>query len=306
MICPLVGNQKIKQSLENSILQKRIPHALLIEGDTGTGRHTLANYIAMATVCGEENAPCGICKNCLRVLSGNHPDIEVIQPEDGKKTISVSIIRELKAETYVKPHMAKKRVFIIDKADTLSDISQNTLLKILEEPPESVAFILIAQTKASFLETIISRCVILTLTAPEKSTAREYLLEKTNFGESEIDEALKNSSNNIGKAIEFLEGKNDTASSLAAKDFINSMLSGDLWGMLSASAIAEKNRLEAQSFFKDLKYHTAVIIRKDSKSFKAKKLSLLYSKICELEKNLDSNINLSLLCCLLVSESAEI
>lgn len=306
MTYPLIGNSKIKQSLQNAIAEKRLPHALLIEGDTGTGRHTLANYIAIASVCGSDASPCGNCKNCNLALSGNHPDIEILGPEDGKKNISVSQIRALKSETYVKPHMSSRRVFIIDKADTLNEQSQNALLKVLEEPPGAVVFILIAETKASFLETIISRCVVLTLNTPESSIAREYLLQKTDFSADDIDEALKNTHNNIGKALTLLSGAGDTKTAAAAKEFLQFVLDGNLWGMLNSSAIAEKNRLDADRFFKDLKYYTALEVRKNPQSHQAKRLSKLYSKLCELEKNLASNINLSLLCCLLVSSVAEI
>ena len=306
MICPIIGNSKIKQSILNAISEKRLPHALIIEGDIGTGRHTLANYIALATVCENENPPCVSCKNCHAAISANHPDITTVSPQDGKKNIAVSQIRELKNEAYIKPHMSSRRIFIIDKADTLNDQAQNALLKILEEPPYGVSFIIIAETTASFLETIISRCIVFTLSTPESNEARKYLMKKTDFSANDIDEALKSTNNNIGEAIKLLEGENDTKTHSAAKEFFDYMLNDDLWGMLSASSIAEKNRLEADRFFKDLKQHTALKLKENYNNYQAKKLSKLYSKLCELEKNLSSNINLSLLCCLLVSSVAEI
>ena len=112
---------------------------------------------------------------CKNAANHNHPDIIKIAPLEGKKNIAVSQVRELKSDAYIKPHMSQKKVFIIDYADTLNEQSQNALLKVLEEPPENVIFILIAETKASFLETIISRCVVLTLSTPERQTAVEYL-----------------------------------------------------------------------------------------------------------------------------------
>lgn len=307
MIQPsLIGNAKIKEALLNAISEKRLPHALLIEGDMGTGRHTLANYIAMSTVCEEKDSPCGICKNCRASLTGNHPDVKIITTEDGKKNIAVGQVREFKNETYIKPHMSSRRVFIIDKADTLNDQSQNALLKVLEEPPIGVLFILIAETKASFLETIISRCVIFTLSPPEFKEAYDYLLQKTDFDKNDISETLKTANNNIGEALKLLNGTGDTKTSIAAKEFFHYMLNNDLWGMLSSSAIAEKSRLDAQNFFKDLKHLTTLKLKENLGSYQAKKFVTLYSKLCELEKNLDSNINLSLLCCLLISCVKEI
>ena len=81
------------------------------------------------------------------------------------------------------------------------------------------------------------------------------------------------------------------------------MLAGDMWGMLKATVLPEKNRLEAERFFKELKYKSAVALRKNTASYKAKKLSKLYSELCRLEKSLVTNINLSLLFSSLVSRA---
>ena len=306
MIFPLVGNEKIKQSLTNAINENRLPHAVIIEGDNGTGRHTLANFISMSAVCSGENSPCGKCTACHLAKGGNHPDISVTAPEDGKKNIAVSQIRSLRNEAFVKPHMSAKKVFIIDYADTLNEQSQNALLKVLEEPPEAVIFILIAETKASLLDTIISRCIIFTLSTPEFSVAKDYLLRNTDFSAENISDALNSSQNNIGQAISVLSGKGDSKTVAAAKQFLNCMRNRDYWGMLEVSSIAEKNRIEADRFFKDLKYCTACRLRENTESYEAKILSKFYTVVCELEKSLSININLSLLCCTLVSKAAEI
>lgn len=306
MIFPLVGNEKIGLSITNAIKENRLPHAILIEGDPGTGRHRLAEYIAMSAVCTEQDSPCGNCHPCKLAASKNHPDITVTAPEEGKKNIAVSQIRTLRDETFVKPHMSARRVFIIDFADTLNDQSQNALLKVLEEPPGAIVFILIAETKASLLDTIISRCVVLTLNTPEFSAAKEYLLKNTEFSAENIEQALNTTQNNIGKAISLLKGKGDSKTAAAAKNFLNYFKERNYWGMLESCAIAEKNRIEADKFFKDLKYYTACRLRENANNYEAKGLSRLYSLICELEKSLVTNINLGLLCCALVSKSVEI
>lgn len=306
MSFPLVGNSKIALALTNALREKRLPHAILIEGDLGTGRHTLADFISAAAVCSSDNTPCGDCKNCSLHKAGSHPDISVTAPEEGKKNIAVAQIRALKSEAYIKPHMASCRVFIIDYADTLNEQSQNALLKVLEEPPGNAVFILIAESKASLLETIISRCVVLTLSNPENDVALDYITQKTNYSEDEILSALSVSQNNIGKALMILKGNSDTKTSAAAKEFIAQMLRNNNWGMLSVTAPFEKNRIEAESFFKDLKYYTAKHLRSDPKSFKAPLLSKFYEELCILEKSLASNINLGLLFSLLVGTAAEI
>ncbi len=304
MSFPLVGNSKINSSITNALKENRLPHAILIEGDKGNGKHTLAYYLASFAVCSGENAPCRNCRNCN--LKINHPDIAIIAPEENKKNITVAQVRELKSEAYIKPHMAKRRVFIIDCADTLNEQSQNALLKVLEEPPESVLFILITESKAALLETIISRCIVLTLSTPEKNEALGYIKSVTDFEEKEILEALENSKNNIGKALDLLSGKEDSKTFAAAKEFLDFFLKDDTFGMLTVTSQFEKNRIDADSFFKDLKYCIAENLRNKPHSYFSNSLSRFYSLVCELEKSLITNINLSLLFCTLTSSAEQI
>lgn len=306
MSFPLVGNSKIAVAITNAIKEKRLPHAILIEGDVGTGRHTLANYITAAAVCSGEDVPCGNCRNCELLSAGSHPDVAITAPEENKKNIAVAQIRALKGETYIKPHIASCRVFIIDFSDTLNEQSQNALLKVLEEPPGNTVFILIAESKASLLETIISRCVVLTLSNPETETALNYILKTENYAEEEVRSALSDSVNNIGKALLILKGSTDTKTAAAAKEFLEEMLRGNNWGMLSITARFEKNRIEADSFFKDLKYHTAKKLRSNLNGYRARALSEFYNRLCVLEKSLISNINLNLLFSNLVTVATDI
>lgn len=297
MIFPLVGNEKIRLSVENFVSLKRIPHAIIIEGDYGTGRHTLANFLANAAVCSEQNSPCGSCRNCNLAKSLSHPDIATITPLDGKKNIAVSQIRELREEAYIKPHEAEKRVFIIDFADTMNPQSQNALLKVLEEPPKTVMFILIAESKASLLDTIISRCVILSTNAPEFSAAFDYIKSKTTSEPSLIEQALKSSQNNIGKALEILNGDLGTETEIAANEFLKAMLKADSLEMLSVVTKFEKNRVATDKFIKDLKYSVAQKIKSDINSYYSKPLIAFYNCLPEFEKSLATNINLNLLFC---------
>lgn len=306
MSFPLIGNAKIKQSVLNLIKENRLPHAILIEGDAGTGRHTLADFIAKSAICESDNAPCGECKGCHLARSQNHPDISVTAPEENKKNIAVSQIRQLKSETNVKPHMAKRRVFIIDYADTLNEQSQNALLKVLEEPPGPAMFILIAETKPSLLETIISRCVCLTLSTPERNAALQYLTENSKSGKADIEAALDASGNNIGRALLMLSGKENAKLAADAKDFLNCMLERNLWGMLNSCKAAEKSRIEAAQFFKELITETTALLRQSLGGYNAAALSAFYSELCEFQKSLATNINLSLLFCSVVSKAAEI
>lgn len=303
---PLVGNSKIKTALTNSIKENRLPHAILIEGDKGTGKHTLANFIAMAAVCENSDSPCENCKNCNLAKNGNHPDIYVTALLDGKKKISVSQIREVKSKTFIKPHTSKRKVFIIDSAQTMNPESQNALLKVLEEPESDAIFILITESKLALLETVISRCIVLTLNVPKREDAAEYISSVTDFEFQKISEALDNSNNNIGKALSLLENNKTNNVQAAVLEFLDFFCNSQYWDMLITASRFEKNRIEAEEFFKNLKSEIVARLRVDYNGVNAKSLTSLYSCVCELETTLEANINLNLLFCALVSRAKAI
>ena len=306
MSFPLAGNARIREALISAVESGRLPHAILIEGDKGTGRHTLAAFIARAAVCEGENKPCGECRGCRLEHAGTHPDIWTVAPEDGKKNITVAQIRALRSEAYVKPHMSARRVFIIDMADTMNEQAQNALLKVLEEPPGSVLFILIAENKAALLDTVISRCTVLSLSPPEISEAEKYMAASTNYTVEQISSALKESGGNIGAALSLLSGGSSGAAK-AAEEFIRLMLSSDELGMLKTAAKFEKSRTEADAFLKELKLCTAAAIKKNlSNLLTARTLSDFYTALGGFEQSLATNVNLSLLFSALVCKATEI
>ena len=294
MIFPLVGNEKTASTVQNFIKEKRIPHAILILGDEGVGKHTLASFLAKAIVCGKADAPCGMCDSCRLTESSNHPDITVIAPEDDKKSITVGQIRDMRQEAFIKPHKAEKRVFLIDGADTMNPQSQNALLKVLEEPPESVMFLLVAQNKAAFLDTVISRCVVLNLSAPEFSKALSYLENNTKHSREEITDALNQSQNNIGRAIYILKKKNGNKTEIAATEFLEYLLKNDQYNMLLTLNQFGKKRVEVDSFLKSLKTAIAKRVKDDPKSHFSKPFTEFYNEIYNYEQSLLTNINLNL------------
>lgn len=302
----LVGNTNICATVNNFIAENRIPHAILIEGEYGTGKHTLAKHITKAIVCKGDTPPCLKCNECHLAEINSHPDITVISAEDGKKNISVSQIRALRNDAYIKPHQAKKRIFIINNADTLNEQAQNALLKILEEPPQTVMFVLIAENKASLLDTIISRCVTLSLTPPEFSVAFDYIKKTTAFSPSLIQDALKNEKNNIGRALNLLNGKESSETETVAKQFLNLALNCDQYSMLKLVLPYSKNRIDAAEFLSDFKYLVAQKIRKSPNSSNSKPLMTIYTTIPEFEDSLVTNINLNLLFCNLTCKITDI
>lgn len=305
MSFPLVGNLTVKSSVESFLLSDRIPHAILIEGDEGTGRHTLAAFLAKAAVCEEKLRPCDSCRACRMAENSSHPDISYLLPEDGKKNITVSQIRTLRAEAFIKPHMATRRVFVIDGADRMNEQSQNALLKVLEEPPPGVIFILICLSRTSLLETIISRCTAISLSCPEHPVALEHLCTLyNNIDRDVLSQSLIECGCNIGKAMRSVEGKSESEAAVAADDFIEYLFSGSEMDMLMLTLKFEKDRIKAEEFFAQLKMCISKNLKKQYKQkSRSRVLCELYKNIDKYEELLKTNINLSLLFSAVVCET---
>ena len=133
-----------------------LPKTLLIEGKDESSRKEAARYSAAALICQSEKRPCLECNACRKVLEGRHPDVTVLSPQDDK--VSVDDIRQVRLDANISPFEAECKVIILDSAQTLNIQSQNALLKILEEPPRSVYFILTAPSSKLLLSTVDSRC----------------------------------------------------------------------------------------------------------------------------------------------------
>lgn len=212
------GNDAVKSRLERALREGTLPHALILSGPEGSGRKTLARELAAALFClrREEGGPlpCGECEACRKVREGIFPDLYVIAPEEGKTMIGVSRIRELRAELSLTASEAAHRVFIIESADAMNAAAQNALLISLEEPPEGVVILLIAESEEALLPTVRSRCQVLRTELFEPEAIRRYLADNERFSilsrrnPERAEALLESAGGRIGRAILLLdEGK---------------------------------------------------------------------------------------------------
>lgn len=214
-----VGNQEVKTLLSTMFTEGRLPHAMILQGEDGLGKHMLAEILAAAAVCSDtENAPCGKCPACIRAAAGSHPDIHRAQGSGASRSFHVEEIRFIRSDVYKKPHEARYRVYLLFGADTMSIQAQNALLKVLEEPPAYALFILTCPSASSLLPTVCSRAQIFTLTAPSEEEAVEAVLKKyPQVSKAEMEEVARRYSCNIGKMIGSFEEENQgAAASMAA------------------------------------------------------------------------------------------
>ena len=157
----------------------RIPHACLICAPSAEAALQKAKELAAAAVCsGTGKKPCGICRDCRKVEAGVHPDVVTIgrlADDKGKKkqNITVDQIRELSADAVVLPNEAARKVYILDEAETMNPAAQNAALKLLEEPPAGVVFLLCATKPMQLLATVRSRCATVKLAGAEADAPSE-------------------------------------------------------------------------------------------------------------------------------------
>ncbi len=250
MLDTFIGNNEIKETIKSCILSGRFPHAFIIEGETGSGRHTLSRLLAAAAVCEQENAPCGDCRVCDLCLRDGHSDVLTYAPEGA--TFKIDTVREIRDNAYIMPIEAKRKVNILLDCDKMNEPAQNAFLKVLEEPPEFMVFILICQNAQSLLTTVRSRCVTLTVQNPELQTAVDYIKLKTGKEEADIKEALETSHGNIGKALDVLSGTAAEAVT-AAKEYFECFKNRDRVGALKCVLKFEKDRLGFIAFLGELR-----------------------------------------------------
>ncbi len=152
------GGAEIQEALSLAFEGERFPHAVLLEGGPGSGTDRLAADLARAAVClspGEK--PCGVCSGCVKAAAGSHPDIFTVDGDADTRAFPVDTIRQIRSDAYVRPNEAPRRVFVLLGVQNMSEISQNALLKVLEEPPRNVFFVLTAVSAAALLPTVRSR-----------------------------------------------------------------------------------------------------------------------------------------------------
>lgn len=165
----------------------QIRHAYIISGQNSEECFREATAIAMASVCRSEGrVPCGVCAACIKAKAGKHPDVRVIErlrDDKGrqKRELTVAQIREVSADSVVLPNEAQRKVYIIKDAQFMNREAQNAALKLLEEPPSGVIFVLCVTSPMALLQTVRSRCTEIMADCGETSEDSEALAAAESF-----------------------------------------------------------------------------------------------------------------------------
>ena len=221
----LLGNERLRENLSRSVRSDRIAHFYVISGPAGSGKHTLARLLAAAILCKGQEKPCLSCPACRKVLSGAHPDfITVDDPE--KKIVPVDLIRQARADMFVRPNEADRKIYLFPRGHNMEPPSQNALLKVLEEPPEYGVFLLLTENAEKLLPTVRSRATELSLQPlPEQVLTAQLQKQFPQASPEELSAAMMRSGGYLGQAVQLLSDGNllapqteEFAKAFAAKD----------------------------------------------------------------------------------------
>ncbi|NBJ95050.1 DNA polymerase III subunit [Parablautia muri] len=198
----IVGQEQLKEHLENAITMNKVSHAYIINGEKNAGKEFIAKTFAMALQC--ENRlgiePCLECHSCKQALGGNQPDIIFITHEK-PGSIGVEDIRnQINGNVLIKPYSSPKKIYIMNEGEKMTVQAQNALLKTLEEPPEYVVILILTTNVNSLLPTILSRCVALNMKPVQDSQMKQFLMQSMEIPDYKADICVAFARGNVGKA----------------------------------------------------------------------------------------------------------
>jgi len=231
------GNADVVQKIQDMLVRDRFPHAVILTGPAGSGKYTLATMIARAMNCLERppGLPdfCGKCANCAKIAQledldarcteatearealketekketrlfiQTHPDVLVIPPDPPQMMIKVDQVRRVIENIYFRPAEGRERVFIFTDAAFMKEAA-NSLLKVLEEPPEFATIFLLAESASELLPTIRSRCVALSLQCLTLPEIEQHLAKhRPEWGAQQRALVARLSEGAVGRACSF-------------------------------------------------------------------------------------------------------
>ena len=197
----IVGQEQLKEHLQNAIATNKVSHAYIINGERNAGKEFIARVFAMTLQCEKgETEPCGECHSCKQALGNNQPDIIYISHEK-PNTIGVEDIRvQINGDIAIKPYSSPRKIYIINEGEKMTPQAQNALLKTLEEPPEYAVILILTTNVEAMLPTVLSRCVVLNMKPVSDRLVKKYLMEQLAVPDYKANISVAFARGNIGKA----------------------------------------------------------------------------------------------------------
>ena len=275
----LIGNDEVKDILNNAITNSRVLHSYMFIGTRGIGKYLFAKEFARKILCMSEQNNCNECKSCIEFESNTHPDYYEIEPQDG--SIKIEQIRQMQEKILEKPIVSSKKIYIIKDSDKMTIEAGNCLLKTLEEPPKHLVIILVAENESMILNTIRSRCTKISFKPIPNEMILKYL--KENYGIENLSENIFSLFNgSIGNAIDYIDKKEMYEE--VEKAFSN-IEKTNILDVLNKLECLYSNK---ENIYDVLDYINVLLIKKAKENYKY--LSYI-NKVEETKKRLKANSN---------------
>lgn len=210
-----LGQTEAARLFLQAVVNQRIPHAYVFLGPDGVGKALLARQAAKLLLCksavprGDGDArldACDACSACRLVDRDTHPDLHLVQPEEGKRLLRLDQVHQLRRQLSLTPVQGGWRVCILREADRMTEEAANALLKTIEEPPAQSLLIMIASQREALLPTIISRCQILRFRPLSPGHISRILKARSDASEADVRFAAHCADGSAGRAMALLAG----------------------------------------------------------------------------------------------------
>lgn len=246
----IIGHEQIISHLQNAITMDKVSHAYIFNGPDKSGKMMLAEAFATALQCeAGKSEPCMECHSCKQAVGHNQPDIIYVTHEK-PNTISVDDIRtQLNNDIGVKPYSSPRKVYIIDEAEKMNPQAQNALLKTIEEPPAYAVILLLTTNAATFLPTILSRCVTLNIKVVKDETIKTFLMQKHQIPDYQAEVCVAFAQGNVGKAIQLASSEDFNEMKASALQLMKRLQEIDIYEMTAAVKQISEYKLEITDYF---------------------------------------------------------
>ena len=245
----IIGHEQIINHLKSAMKLNKVSHAYIFNGEKGSGKKMLANAFAQMLQCeGEGEKPCGTCRSCRQAESGNHPDIIRVIHEK-PNSIGIEDIREqLVGDIQIKPYQSRYKMYIVPDSEKMTVQAQNALLKTIEEPPSYAVILFLTTNAASFLPTILSRCVVLNMKPVPDTEVRKYLMEHVEIPDYQADVCTAFAQGNIGKAVKLATSENFNEIKMSALYLVKHIPNMDISEITAAVKAVTEFKVDIQDY----------------------------------------------------------